>query len=174
MRRKFVILVLLLASLSQLAVTCQGTETGNPGVPGGGTGCPAKLKAQAAPGSDLVVDDLISALCARIIHCGVETTTDTCFNALNGPDGDRMTDEFGLATGGFTIAELREALNEGTVVASEPEANACEGAIAEVDCAVVTTNVSTTDFSGVEDVVPETCRSVFVVSPEASADGPCP
>jgi hypothetical protein len=178
--RKILRLFILLMTVGQIAATCQGTETGNPGVPseqpGGGTGCPVALKAQSTAGSDIVVDDLIAALCSKIILCGVPTTTDTCFNALNGPDGDLMTDEFGLTVGEFTIEGLRNALNEGTVVASEPEAGACEGAIAEVDCGVVTANVSATDYSGVENFVPESCRGVFVASPEASADfeGGCP
>ena len=173
---RFARLVLLLFSLAHVAATCQGTETGNPGVPsdnpGGGTGgetsCLVVSKKQTA-GSDIVVDDLLSALCNKIILCGVATTTDTCFNALNGPDGDRMTDELGLVEETFTIAELRAALIAGELSANTSAVSSCETAIGSVDCAEVGANVSAGDFSGTENFIPDACFAVFA-SADAGSD----
>jgi hypothetical protein len=176
-------LALILFALGQIAATCQGTETGNPGVPsdnpGGGTGgstggenCLVVSKRQT--GSDIAVDDLISALCSKIILCGVPTTTDTCFNALNGPDGDLMTDELGLAAGEFTIAELRQALIDGTLSADTESVSSCEAAIGSVDCASVEANVSSADFSGAENVIPSACLAVFADADAAPSFDDCP
>lgn len=176
MIRRIAKLALILFAIANIAATCKGTETGNPGVPsdnpdgggtsgggtttGGETGCPA-LKVQASPGSDEVVDNLILALCYKIILCGVVTTTDTCFNALNGADGDRMTDEFGLPEGTFTVVQLREALLNGDFAASSSSASTCETSIGSVDCAVVGANISSGDFSRTEEIVPPECAAVF-------------
>jgi hypothetical protein len=176
-------LALVLMALAQVAATCQGTETGNPGVPsdnpGGGTGgstggetCLVVSKRQT--GTDIAVDDLISALCSKIILCGVSTTTDTCFNALNGPDGDLMTDELGLAAGEFTIAELRQALIDGGLSADASAVSSCETSIGSGDCALIQAQVSAGDFSGTENVVPETCLSVFADADAAPSFEDCP
>jgi hypothetical protein len=185
-RRRIFRLALVLFALAHIAATCKGTETGNPGVPsdnpsGGGTsggtgtggvgGCPAALKSQAA-GSDQVVDDLIQTLCNKIILCGIPTTAEACLNALNGEDGDRMTDEFGLPEGAFTIVELRQALIGGQLTPNDSAVSSCETAIGSEYCSIVTANVSENDFSGTENIVPSSCAAVFPVNPEVAA--PCP
>ncbi|HSA58357.1 MAG TPA: hypothetical protein VLJ37_01570, partial [bacterium] len=125
--------------------------------------------------SDIVVDDLISALCSKIILCGVPTTTDTCFNALNGPDGDRMTDEFGLAEGALTVTQLRAALNAGEILADSSQVSPCETAIGSADCTDVGANVSSGDFSGTENFIPVTCAAIFAVSDSGAApSSECP
>lgn len=183
MTRRILKLALVLLALGQVAATCQGTETGNPGVPsdnpggGGTTGgetCLVLSKRQTG-GTDIAVDDLIAALCNKIVLCGIPTTIDSCFNALNGPDGDRMTDEFGLPDGEFTIEGLRAALLAGNFSASEAGVSSCEAAIGSVDCGEVGANVAEGEFSGTENFIPATCLSVFA---EADADAapstPCP
>lgn len=188
MIRRFAKLALILFAVVNVAATCQGTETGNPGVPsdnpggggttggtGGETSCWVVSKKQT--GSDIFVDDVIAALCNKIVVCGVPTTIDTCFNALNGADGDRMTDELGLAEGAFTIAQLRQALIDGALFADPSTSSACEAAIGSVDCAEVSANVSAGDFSGTEVFIPSTCETVFDAGDAAGAPNPsteCP
>jgi len=177
-RRQLCKLAVILLTLAQIAATCNGTETGNPGVPsdnpGGGSGgttggevsCLIASKRQT--GTDIFVDDLIAALCNKIVLCGIPTTIDTCFNALNGPDGDRMTDELGLAPDAFTITQLRQALIYGTLFADPSLSSTCESVIGSVDCAEVSANVSAGDFSGTEKFVPAACDAVFAAG---DADG---
>lgn len=186
MRRRILKLAFVLLALAQIAATCKGTETGNPGVPSdnpgggttGGTGGETScliLKRQA--GSDIFVDDLIAALCNKIVVCGIPTTIDTCFNALNGADGDRMTDELGLSEGAFTIAQLRAALISGELTADTSTASSCEAAIGSADCADVGANVTASDFSGTEKFIPVTCETVFATNDAAGAPDPssaCP
>ncbi|HEX5036229.1 MAG TPA: hypothetical protein VFX30_03630 [bacterium] len=191
MIRRLLKLALVLLAVGQIAATCQGTETGNPGVPseqpggsGGGTtggtgtggGCPAALKSETAGDRDSVVDSLLLDLCHKIILCGVPTTTDTCVNALNGADGDRMTDEFGLLPeGSYTVDSLRDALNEGALSFNSSGFSSCEPAIGSVDCATVEANVTATDFSGTENIVPDVCFEVFgPVANDAEGGAPCP
>lgn len=191
MIRRLLKLALVLLAVGQIAATCNGTETGNPGVPseqpggseGGGTtggtgGCPAGLKSQTDDADrDAVVDDLILDLCHKIILCGVPTTTDTCVNALNGAAGDRLTDELGLAPDAFTIESLRAALNDGAFTFDSASFSSCETAIGSVDCSVVSANVTAADFSGTENIVPDSCVTVFGPVSNDSTGGPsagCP
>jgi len=170
-------LCILLLALAHVAATCKGTETGNPQNSGGQSGCPALVSAQSgllksATGSDAALDDLILKICQRIIGCGVVTTTDTCFNALNGEDGDLMTDEFGRPAG-TTIVQLRSDLISGHVIASSTEEPVCVDDIAAVDCSDVTANVSGGDFSGVENIIPASCVNAFA-GVEGATDQPSP
>lgn len=191
MIRRLLKLALVLLAVGQIAATCQGTETGNPGVPseqpeggttggtGTGGGCPAalKLKTSETTGDrDSVVDSLILDLCHKIILCGVATTTDACAAALNGPDGDKMTDEFGLIpAGSYTIDSLRDALNSGSLTFNSAGFASCEPAIGAVDCETVAANVTATDFSGTENIVPDVCFEVFGPDSGDSTGAPdCP
>lgn len=174
--RRLLKLTLILFALAQVAATCQGTETGNPGIPGGG--CPGASPtdgSETAIDGGQILDDLILRICQKIVMCGISTTVDACVNALNGVDGDPMTDEFGLPEGEFTVAELRNALNDGTVFASEAGADSCEVAIGDVACGEVEANVSVTEFSGTENFIPEACAAVFSVAGVDAAPGEgCP
>ena len=164
-----------------LLLGCQGTETGNPGTPGvqptdgGEAACLAtKAKEQATDNIDVVVDDVIQDLCEKIIVCGVATTTDTCVNALNGEDGDLMTDEFGLVpVGSYTVLDWRNGLNDGSITISTTGLADCRTDINALACSVVTLYMPASVFSGVENFVPTTCSSAFSVASADSADG-CP
>lgn len=166
MIRRLFLLITLLAGLSQMAVTCQGTETGNPGGM-----CPAGLKSQTTidPDADMVVDDLILDLCRRIVVCGVTTTIDTCFNALNGPSGDAMIDKFGAVTVD-TVQELRQALQSAEITTSISDLDLCEDSIRTIDCTEVARFVTPPDFSQVQTIIPLDCSDVFKSIPGPSPD----
>lgn len=179
MKRFLIIFFVLMPFLG-----CQGTETGNPGTPGaqptddGESACLAiRAKEQAADNIDVVVDDVIQDLCSRIIACGVATTTDACVNALNGEDGDLMTDEFGLLpAGSYTVLDWRSGLNDGSITFSTTALADCESEIDALACSVVTTYMPTAVFSTVENFTPDACSGAFSdATPEAQpiADG-CP
>lgn len=163
--------ILILFALGQIAGSCQGTETGNPGVqPGDGGagegGCPTDAAPSDAPdpeataGSDQAVDDLIADICSRLIACGSSATTDSCTNALNGEDGDRMTDEFGLSSS-YTVVDWRNGLNAGSITISTISLADCRAEIGELACEEVTPYVAPPDFSGVEEMIPISCASAF-------------
>lgn len=176
MKRGFLLIFVL-----SLLLGCNGTETGNPGSTGeqptGGEepACLAiRAKEQAADNIDVVVDDVIQDLCSRIIACGVETTTDTCVNALNGEDGDLMTDEFGLAPADFyTVLDWRSGLNDGSIAISTTDLADCRTDINALACSVVTLYMPAAVFTDVENFVPATCSDAFSVVSSASSDG-CP
>lgn len=166
-------ILILLLSLSHLAATCRGTETGNPqNNAGAGDGCPTLTAAKTAAGDDGTLDDLILALCRRFVTCAVPITIDVCVNALNGEDGDLMTDELGQAEG-TTIDELRENLISGAVISDASIAAACEEDVGTITCSEVTANVSAGDFSGVENLIPASCVDVFPAIPD-SVESPSP
>lgn len=172
MAKKLVKIFIVLLAIPLIAAACQGTETGNPGnAPGV---CPTLTAAKSATGSDETLDDLILAICRRLIACGVSTTVDSCVSDLNGEDGDLMTDEFGRPEG-TTIAQLRADLIAGAVTASASAADACEADVDAVACESVTAAVSAGDLSGAEDLIPSSCAEVFPSSTDASSptDGGC-
>ncbi len=162
-------LFILLVVVSQVAANCSGTETGNPGRPP--TSCPPALSALTAEEADQIIDDLILTICQRVIACESSITTDTCFNALNGEDGDLMLDEFGLLEGQYTMVTLREGLASGAIVADDSALSTCEGDLSILDCSEVEPNVAPDDFSGVQNFIPDSCVSVFMTAPEGSSDG---
>ncbi len=172
MAKKLVKIFIVLLALPLIAAACQGTETGNPGNEAGV--CPTLTAAKSATGSDETLDDLILAICQRLIACGVSTTVDSCVNDLNGEDGDLMTDEFGRPDG-TTIVQLRADLIAGAVTASASAADACEADLGVVACEDVSANVSAGNFSGVENLIPPSCAEVFPGSTAASSptDGGC-
>ncbi len=172
MARRFLRLIIVLLALGQMGASCHGTETGNPGNPGGTTGgVPTNCPAALTSGSDQSVDDLIFKICQRVIGCGVVTTTDTCVNALNGTDGDPMVAKFGF-TLGTTIVQLRADLISGTVAANAANEASCENDIAVVTCSDVNPAVTGSDFSKVAAFIPDSCVGVYA-SAEASAANPC-
>lgn len=170
--------------LTTILLGCNGTETGNPSTPGvqptggGETGCPTLVaKKQAGDNVDVVVDDVIEDLCQKIISCGVTTTTDTCVNALNGEDGDRMTDEFGLLpANSYTVVDWRNGLNDGSITSDATSLADCRSDINALACTGVTPYVTLSDFSRVEDFIPTACSDAFIVASVAEQQTPsgCP
>ncbi len=162
MKKVLIKLVFALSILSQVALVCSGTETGNPS----GAAC-LIFKNQADPA---FLDDLIGGLCEKITSCGVGALED-CVTALNGADGDRLLDELGLLQGLYTISSLRESLEAGAVVANASGVSACEIEIEAVTCGEVTVAVSVGNFSTTETLMPNICQQVFAASPDNEGTG---
>lgn len=166
MAKRLIKTFIVLLALPLLAAACQGTETGNPGnAPGV---CPTGIVTKEATGSDEVLDDLLLAVCQRLVACGIPTTIDSCLNDLNAENGDALTDELGRPVG-TTITQLRADLISGAVTASASAATTCETDIGAVACEAVTANVSAGDLSRVEDLIPDSCVSVFPTLNELSS-----
>ncbi|MBI3541107.1 MAG: hypothetical protein HY073_03090 [Deltaproteobacteria bacterium] len=157
-------LILLLLVVSQIAATCQGTETGNPGTtPNKPCSAAVVLNQTTTQGSDQAVDDLLSVICQRVLVCGIATTTDTCFNALDGTAGDKMTDNFGLTPAGqYTITQVRADLINGTLSVNQNLLSTCETDISTTPCTSITQNITSNDFSKTENLIPQSCSGVFV------------
>lgn len=157
-------IAIVLIAIFHIAAGCQGTETGNPGTPSAqptDSGEDAGGEA-SADRSDAVVDYLIEDLCDRIILCGIETTTEACENALNGEDGDLMTDEFGLLpAGSYTVLDWRDGLNDGSITTSMTDFTDCETDIGALACSIVTLYMPAAVFSTVENFIPASCSEVL-------------
>ena len=157
-----------LFSLFFLGWGCNGTETGNPG-----NSAPCLTVSKQTATEEL--DGLVSTICDKLILCGVSTTTDACTLALNGSDGDLMTDELGLSEGQYTFSQVRTNALQGNISISATDLSICETDISTLDCGEVVQAVPSSDLSPVEDIMPLSCMTVLSVptTPDSTGQGNC-
>jgi len=162
---RWIKILFILAALTHVAATCKGTECGNPG------SCPSDQSGddgdEGSPPADLApsaIDELIDLLCQRINACDESIPMGSCVTALEGIDGNQIGDEFGLAEGEFTVEEIRNGLEGGTIIADDSALADCEADISVLPCDAVSSNVSADNFSNVENIIPASCLNVFSLS----------
>lgn len=200
MAQTLIRLFLAIAIIITMGSACGlGTETGNPiGEPSGeadtqegngagagaapvadgfGGGCPITPTPFDQDGETVAVeeetqlDELIQRLCLEIFVCDKSIGTLDCNEALNGPDGDQILDEFGIVPEGFlTVEQVHSGLRQGIITTDEINYEECKSAIREIECIDVLENVTKDDFSNVENIIPEDCEEVFDQLPDAVVD----
>lgn len=162
MAARWIKILFILVALTHVAATCKGTECGNPG------SCPSDQSGDdgdaGSPPTDLAplaIDELIDLLCQRISACESSITAGACIEALEGADGDQIGDEFGLPEGQFTVEEIRSGLEDDTIITNDSVLTDCETDILAIPCSDIMTNVSQSDFSNIENIIPDSCLGVF-------------
>ncbi len=168
-----------------------GTETGNPSLPGvpsdepdaeDGSGvdassdCPGLVLGFKSQGTGLAEEEtdyneLVERLCLNIFLCDNSIGTLHCIDRLTDSEGDPIAAIVGPAGFDFTADQLQNELRNGTALTDSEGFATCKADIDAIDCSVITNSINVDDFSQVADILPDSCTEIFVIVPEAAADG---
>lgn len=101
------------------------------------------------------VDLLIEELCAAVARCDATLTESGCASAMEGEAGRQIWDDFGLEPeNAFTTAQVREAIDDGTVSVDEALLPECLHELAEA-CDNEGESVAIGSYGNVENLILE-------------------
>lgn len=82
---------------------------------------------------------------------------------MNGVDGNELGGKLGLPEGQFTVDGISDGLKDKTITINETALSNCRDALSVIPCTDVTQNITASDFSKVENIVPTACGGVFTL-----------